>query len=202
MSVSDIIKAVVALVCAVAVIGLTILLSNTLLIQDKLSKNAVAIDPNAPGAQIAQNKLPDPIMELIASADIAKGAKLSKACAACHNFEKGAAAKQGPTLWGIVGRTKARVDGFEYSEALASKGGEWNYDALNQFLTKPKKYVPGTKMNFAGLRKVEDRAAVVAWLREQSDSPEALPTQAEIDEEIAARAPPEPEPEETEAAAE
>lgn len=118
---------------------------------------------------------PEPIMGLLASASVERGAKLSRACAACHTFDKGGDNRVGPNLWNIIGAKKAAVDGFAYSDALASMGGTWGYENMNEFLWKPKKYVPGTKMNYIGLRKAEDRAAMVVWLRSLSDNPKPLP---------------------------
>lgn len=119
---------------------------------------------------------PEPILALLASADIAKGEKLSKACAACHSFDKGGANKVGPNLWNVVGAPKASKDGFAYSSALTAHGGDWSYDELNEFLYKPKKFISGTKMNYIGLKKESQRADIVAWLRTLSDSPVALPS--------------------------
>jgi cytochrome c len=93
----------------------------------------------------------------------------------CHNAEKGGANKTGPGLYGVVGNDVASHDGFKYSSALEGVAGNWNYDALNNFLYNPKGYVKGTKMVFAGLKKTADRAAVIAYLRAQDDSPEPLP---------------------------
>jgi len=122
---------------------------------------------------------PEPILHLIASADITRGEKLSRACAACHSFDKGGVNKIGPNLWNVVGAKKGHLDSFSYSEALLSMGGSWDYEALNHFMWKPKAYIPGTKMNYIGLRKPEDRAAMIAWLRTLADSPIALPEVAE-----------------------
>ncbi len=72
-------------------------------------------------------------------------------------------------------------DGFNYSDALVGMGGAWDYEALNAFLYKPKAYIKGTKMNFAGLKKPSDRANMIAYLRSLADTPVALPTQAQID---------------------
>ncbi len=138
---------------------------------------------NAAGADKADG--PDPILGLIASADVAKGQKLSKVCAACHSFENGGPDKVGPNLYGIVGASKASKSAFQYSGALSGLGGVWGYDELNNFLWKPKKYAPGTKMSYAGLKKPDDRAALIAWLRTQSGSPLALPSAAEIAAEAA-----------------
>ncbi len=118
---------------------------------------------------------PEPITDLLASADIAKGEKLSRKCTACHAFDKGGANKTGPGLWNVVGAGKGQHDGFKYSSALVDSGGEWDYDSLNHFLWKPKDYIAGTKMNFAGFKKPQDRADIIAWMREQADSPIPLP---------------------------
>ena len=98
-----------------------------------------------------------------------------KKCRACHTNEKGAGHRVGPDLWNIVNRPKGHAPGFSYSEAMAAKGGEWTYEDLDHFLRKPKDFVPGTKMGFAGLKKAKDRAAVIAYLRTLSDSPVPLP---------------------------
>ena len=182
---------------AVLVAGIVAMLSGFIAKQavhpEGLIKEAVAIegaeDTGDHGAAPAEDKGPDPILALLASADIEKGAKLSKACAACHSFEKGGPAKQGPSLWGVVNRDKGSTDGFEYSQTCKEMPGNWDYASLNQFLAKPKKYMPGTKMNYVGLKKTEDRAAIIAWLRTLADSPAALPTEAEIAAEQTASAP-------------
>jgi cytochrome c len=85
------------------------------------------------------------------------------------HFNKGGENKVGPAMWGIVNRTKASSEGFAYSGALANFGGDWSVEELNKFLLKPKKYVPGTKMNFNGLKKDQDRADLIKWLSGLSD---------------------------------
>ena len=118
---------------------------------------------------------PAPIGPLLASADPAAGQAASKACAACHSFDKGGANKVGPNLYGIVGAKHGHIDGFAYSDAIKGKAGPWNYDELNKFLYDPKAYAPGTKMTFAGLKKDQERANVIAYLRSLSDNPAPLP---------------------------
>ena len=115
------------------------------------------------------------ISPLLINASIEKGQKLFKKCGTCHNYEKGSANKVGPNLWNIINRPKASINGFAYSKALVEIGGEWSYEELAEFLYKPKKYAKGTKMNFAGLKKVNDRANLVLFLRAQSDNPIPLP---------------------------
>lgn len=142
----------------------------------------------------AVEAMPEPILALIAAADISRGEKVAKACAACHTFDQGGANGVGPNLYGIVGASKDHVAGYAYSGALKEVGGgAWSYAELNKFLWKPKKYAPGTKMNFIGLKKPEDRAAVIAWLRTMAPSAKPLPSAAEIAAEEAELAPPEEE---------
>ena len=104
------------------------------------------------------------LAELMITADIDRGAKIFKKCASCHNVGKGEGAKVGPGLYGVVGRAKGIFAGFSYSEAMKAKGGIWDRDAINQFITKPKDYLTGTKMAFAGLKKPQDRADVILYL--------------------------------------
>ena len=131
--------------------------------------------PSDDGVGVKKEEIIEPISALLASASIENGEKLFKKCAACHNYEKGGANKVGPQLWNLINRPKANVEGFAYSKALAEYGGEWGYEDLAEFLYKPKKYIKGTKMNFAGLKKVNDRADIVYFLRAQSDNPVPLP---------------------------
>ena len=131
-------------------------------------------------------KVPEPIMAMLADADIAAGEKLSKKCSACHVFNAGGAAKVGPALWNIVNTAIGASEGFAYSSAMAGFGGAWDYASLNAFLAKPKAYMAGTKMNFVGLKKPKDRANMIAWLRQQADAPVALPSADEIAAETAA----------------
>ena len=123
----------------------------------------------------------EPIVGLMASADAAAGQKVFAKCKACHQVAKDGKNAIGPNLWNIVNANRGAVDGFAYSDALKSKEGNWSYESLNAFFAKPKDYIPGTKMSFAGLKKVKDRANVVAYLREAADTPAPLPTQSEID---------------------
>ena len=161
----------------------------------ELKENAFKIEGvESAGGGAAKEKLPEPVLAMLAEADVARGQKLSKACAACHSFDKGGANGVGPNLWGIVGRSKQSVGGFTYSGSLNEQGGNlWNYAELNKFLWKPKKYASGTKMNYIGLKKPKDRAAMIAWLRTLAPSSKALPSAAQIAAEAAELAPPEAE---------
>lgn len=118
------------------------------------------------------------IKPLLASADVTAGATVFKKCASCHTSEKGGANKVGPNLWGVVDRPIASHEGFAYSAGMktfAEANKTWTYDHLSFFVEAPKKHVPGTAMGFAGVKKPEERASLIAWLREQADTPVALP---------------------------
>jgi cytochrome c len=116
-----------------------------------------------------------PIEVFLAKADVAKGQAVFNKCAACHNADKGGANQLGPNLWGVLGEPIGQGRGFAFSDALAKKGGNWNWDNLSQWLSSPKAFAPGTKMTFAGLSNPQDRADVIAFLNAHSDAPKPLP---------------------------
>jgi cytochrome c len=116
-----------------------------------------------------------PVAVALKAGDAEAGKTLTKACAACHSFDKGGPNKVGPALWGVVGRKPASHEGYAYSEAMKSKAGNWGYEELYAFLAAPKATVPGTKMTYAGLPKFEDRANMLAYLRTLADTPVPLP---------------------------
>lgn len=147
----------------------------------ELEQNAITIEGVGETVVIAQEEQKaEPILALLAGADLERGENLSRACVACHSFNQGGPNKIGPNLYDIVENKYAHLSDFNYSDALMAREGVWTYDSLNQFLWKPKTYLPGTKMNYVGLRKPEDRANLIAWLRTLSDAPADLPTAAEI----------------------
>jgi cytochrome c len=143
--------------------------------QETAYKIDVPVNDNGQSIAIKKEEIIDPISALLMNASLEDGRKIFKKCGTCHNYEKGSANKVGPNLWNIINRPIASLEGFTYSKALTEIGGEWDYEELAKFLYKPKKYVKGTKMNFAGLKKVEDRANLVLFLRNQSDNPVPLP---------------------------
>ena len=121
------------------------------------------------------DKIEVDIAALMAMGDVTSGEKIFKKCAACHSIIKGGKNNIGPALYNVVGRKVGVVADYKYSKALASYDKEWTFEELNGYLIKPAKWIKGTKMAFAGLRKEKDRASVIKYLNQNSDTPLALP---------------------------
>ncbi len=115
------------------------------------------------------------IAALMAMGDLAHGEKVFKKCAACHSIVKGGKNAIGPALYNVVGRKIGAIQDYKYSKALIAYDKNWTFEELNGFLIKPAKWIKGTKMAYAGLRKEKDRASVIKYLNENSDSPLPLP---------------------------
>lgn len=172
-------KIITALAFATLVVTLCILLADLLYRPKVLTKRGFQVEIAAKSTERELNKSSSDknsktdnkksaqtldIATMIKNANHEMGAKIIKKCLSCHNIEKGSGNKIGPNLFGVVGRKRASFPGFAYSEAMKKKGGSWSYEELNQFLTSPKTYIPGTKMTFAGLKKDQDRANAIAYL--------------------------------------
>ena len=115
------------------------------------------------------------MIALFASTNAAEGAKIFKKCAACHSIKEGGANKIGPALWGVLGRSSGSIPDYKYSKAMAAHGKNWSFEEMNSFLIKPKDWIKGTKMSFAGLKNAKERAAVILYMNENTNSP--LPLQ-------------------------
>ena len=140
----------------------------------------IEIQDDSNGAPIKKKGIPDviDIAAIMANANGALGEKIFNKCSVCHTPNKGGPNKVGPNLWNIVGSKTASIPGFKYSAAMSHRrqdGKKWDYEELYRYLYAPKKYIPGTKMAFAGIKNDEDRVNLIAYLRNLSDNPRPLP---------------------------
>ena len=130
----------------------------------------------APAAAAAPAAPEKPLSVRLAAADPKKGADVAKKCASCHSFTDGGKTVVGPNLFGIVGRAKASVAGFAYSDPIKALGGNWTYEDLDKWILKPSAMANGTKMTFAGIGDGQDRADLIAYLKTISPSAPPFPT--------------------------
>ena len=116
------------------------------------------------------------VAELLPKASADNGKDVFKQCATCHTPEKGGSTKQGPNLYGILGRDIGKHPGFtNYSPAISGKGGKWDWASVANYIHDPKGYIPNNRMSFAGIKDTTDLADLLVYLRTLSDAPAALP---------------------------
>ena len=174
-------KIIVSIILTVILIFVINKIADGIYYVEKPEKSAYQIDANVSVASTTSAETNTSssdsgnIMALFASTSATEGAKVFKKCAACHSIKEGGANKIGPALWGVLGRTAGSVPGYKYSKAMAAHGKNWSFEEMNGFLIKPKDWIKGTKMSFAGLKKPKERAAVILYMNENTNSP--LPLQ-------------------------
>ena len=112
---------------------------------------------------------------LLAMGSIDHGKKIFSQCKACHSIKQNGGNKIGPALWSVMGRPIGNISDYKYSKAFLGFGGDWNFETMNLFLIKPKNYIKGTKMSYAGLKSEKDRASIILYLNQNSDNPIQLP---------------------------
>ena len=139
----------------------------------KIEVEKVVVTTNEPDSETGEKKIN--IKALMAMGDLVTGEKVFKKCAACHSIVKGGKNNIGPALYNVVGRQVGSINNYKYSKALSQYGKEWTFEELNGYLIRPAKWIKGTKMAFAGLRKEKDRASVILYLNQNSDNPLPLP---------------------------
>ena len=171
------------IIAAVLMVALLVIgigkLSNVIFHVEKPKTPGYAIDVeqavivSAAGSETIEEKID--IAALMAMGDLSVGEKVFKKCAACHSIVKGGKNNIGPALYNVVGRQIGVVNDYKYSKALSGYGKQWTFEELNGYLIKPAKWIKGTKMAFAGLRKEKDRASVILYLNQNSDNPLPLP---------------------------
>ncbi len=171
-------KILAAILVALIVGAVGAVVSDRLVAPHMLEKNIFEVEVAASGEAGAEPapKALEPVSPLLASANLENGEKIAKkACAQCHTFESGQPHRIGPNLWGVVGAVMGSKVGYAYSKGYQGKTETWTYENLNHLLYKPREFIPGTKMSFAGLSKAEERADVIAYLRTLNLSPQPLP---------------------------
>jgi cytochrome c len=171
-------KIAAAILIALLTIKGADLISSALIHPKMLTENAFKIEgvqtSSVAGAH-PEKTGPSPIEPLLAAANAQNGATVFKKCTSCHTAEKGGPNKIGPDLYNVVGAEKGKHPGYTYSSAMEKKGGKWTYEDLNHWIYNPREYIPGNKMSYAGLKNDQERADVIAYLRQQSDNPQPLP---------------------------
>jgi cytochrome c len=180
MNTMEVNKIVASILTAGILFMVTGIIGDALVHPNRLHESVLKIEgagaPASPAAAPAAPQL-EPIGPLLANANPENGQAIARrSCAACHTFDQGGRNAVGPNLWGIVGADHAHAEGFNYSQAIASKkGSPWTYEELNAFLASPRGYAPGTRMAFNGLSNVNQRADVIAYLRTLAAEPQPLP---------------------------
>jgi cytochrome c len=163
-------------------------LADVLVHPEELEKTAIAIQGAAQVSSGPAKVVIPTILPLLAGASVADGQVLAgQSCGTCHSFDAGAPAMVGPNLYGVVAGRVADSGGYAYSAALKKVGGTWTYDQLNHWLLDPQAFAPGTLMSYAGMRSIQSRAEVIAYLRTLAATPAPLPTTAEISAALAAQ---------------
>jgi len=147
------------------------------IIFDKDDKDIVAYKVEAPESEAVQASVESSvdISALLAMGDVAHGEAIFRKCKSCHSIKEGGKNNIGPKLWNVMFRPVGAITDYKYSKSLSSYGKEWSWEEMNGFLIKPATWIKGNKMGFAGLKSEKDRASVILYLNQNSDSPKPLP---------------------------
>ena len=151
-------------------------ISNFIFDNDEASAVAYKVEaPEGSSGEANATETSVDLNALFAMGDVAHGEKVFRKCKACHSINQDGKNKTGPKLWNVMFRPIGAVTDYKYSKALSSYGKEWSWEEMNGFLIKPSKWIKGNKMGFAGLKSEKDRASVILYLNQNSDSPKPLP---------------------------
>ena len=170
-------KIIVSIILAVILVVGINKITNVIYNVEKPEKSAYQVESvatvasNTTSESEMTNLNSENIMAIFASTSVEDGAKVFKKCAACHSIAEGGANKIGPALWGVLGRKAGSVPDYKYSKALVAYGKSWSFEEMNGFLIKPKDWIKGTKMSFAGLKDAKERAAVILYMNTESNNP-------------------------------
>tara|TARA_B100000029_G_scaffold489864_1_gene548086 strand:+ start:4537 stop:5067 length:531 start_codon:yes stop_codon:yes gene_type:complete len=170
-------KIIVSVVFAIILVVGINKIADTIFYVEKPEKSAYQVEGAASVANTTSSEASNDIsesvsiMKLFASTSASEGEKVFKKCTACHSIAQGGANKIGPALWGVLGRKAGAVSDYKYSKAMAAYGKQWSFEEMDGFLTKPKEWIKGTKMSFAGLKNSKERAAVILYMNENSSNP-------------------------------
>ena len=174
-------KIIVSIVLAIALVLGINKITDSIFYVEKPEKsayqvaNVTSVASTTTATTNSENSDSGNIMALFASVSVADGEKVFLKCAACHSIGKGGKNKIGPSLWGVLGRKAGSISDYKYSKAMVAYGKSWSFEEMNGFLTNPKKWIKGTKMSFAGLKKEKERAAIILYMNNNTDNP--LPIQ-------------------------
>ena len=171
-------KIIVSIVFAIILVLGIIKVTDVIFYVEKPEKSAyqvASITTVASTASAETSSETGNIMAIFASTSATEGEKVFKKCAACHSIAEGGKNKIGPALWGVLGRQAGSLPDYKYSKAMAAHGKKWSFEEMNGFLIKPKEWIKGTKMAFAGLKNAKERAAVILYMNENTNNP--LPLQ-------------------------
>ena len=134
----------------------------------------VSTENGSSAEKSSESSQTEDIMSIFASVNASDGEKVFKKCAACHSVAKGGKNKIGPALYNVLGRQAGTLPDYKYSKGMIAYGKKWTPEEMNGFLIKPKEWVKGTKMSYAGLKNPKERAAVILYMNKNSDNPLSL----------------------------
>ena len=168
-------KIIVSIVLAIILISGINKITEVIYNVEKPEKSAYQVaevaDSAESGEETSTSTDSENIMAIFASTSASEGEKVFKKCAACHSINQGGKNKIGPALWSVLGRKAGSLSDYKYSKAMAAYAKPWTFDEMNGFLIKPKEWIKGTKMSFAGLKSSKERAAVILYMNANTDNP-------------------------------